>query len=191
MKYDIIFVLDSSGSIGRSNFAAIRKFVLDFVQELTIGPNDNQIGVILFSSSASIVFNLNSYSSKGSVLTAISNIGYTGGGTSTHSALQLLIAQGFTTRRGARLSDGGISRLAVVLTDGESSSKAQTLSAASAVHSFTPSINVYAIGVGSNINQIELNAIASQPSYVSLIASFTLLENLQQQLSYELCFKGI
>ena len=190
---DIIFVLDSSGSVGSSNFGTVRQFVLDFVQGLTIGPNDNQVGVILFSGTANIVFNLNTYSSKGAVLSAISNIVYIGGGTSTHSALQLLITQGFTTHGGARLSNGGVSRLAIVLTDGISNSAAQTISAASAIHSFEPSINVYAIGVGSNLNQAELNAIASQPSYVSLISSFdiSLLENLQQQQSYELCYRGI
>ena len=186
-------MLDSSGSIGSSNFETVRTFVLDFVGGLTIGPNDNQVGVIVFSSSASVVFNLNTYSSKFAVLNAISNIAYIGGGTATHIALQLLISQGFTTGGGARLSDGGVSRLAVVLTDGVSNSAAQTISAASAVHSFEPSINVYAIGVGSNLNQAELNAIASQPSYLSLVSSFdiSLLENLQQQQSYELCNRGI
>ena len=154
-------MLDSSGSIGSSNFETVRTFVLDFVGGLPIGPNDNQVGVIVFSSSASVVFNLNTYSSKFAVLNAISNIAYRGGGTATHIALQLLISQGFTTDGGARLSDGGVSRLAVVLTDGVSNSAAETISAASAVHSFEPSINVYAIGVGSNLNQAELNAIAS------------------------------
>ena len=190
---DIVFVLDSSGSIGSSNFETVRTFVLDFVEGLTIGPNDNQVGVIVFSSSASVVFKLNTYSSKNGVLNAISNIAYTSGGTATHIALQLLISQGFTTGGGARLSDGGVSRLAVVLTDGVSNSANLTITAASTVHSFKPSINVYAIGVGSNLNQDELNAIASQPSYVSLIYSFelSLLENLQQQQSYELCYRGI
>ena len=186
-------MLDSSGSIGRLNFQRVRKFVLDFVEELTIGTNDNQVGVIVFSSSASVVFNLNTYSSKYAVLNAISNIAYIGGGTATHIALQLLISQGFTTGGGARLSDGGVSRLAILLTDGASGSAALTSTAASSVHNFKPSIDVSAIGVGNNINQAELNAIASQPSYVSLITSFdgSLLENLQQQLSYEFCNRGI
>ena len=104
----------------------------------------------MFSSSASDVFNLNTYFSKFAVLNAISNIAYRGGGTATHIALQLLISQGFTTGGGARLSDGGVSRLAVVLIDGLSNSAAQTISAARAVHSFEPSLNVYVIGVGKS-----------------------------------------
>ena len=184
-------MIDSSGSIRRSNFENIRQFLVEFVQELTIGPNDNQIGIILFSSSASTVFNLSTFSNKVHVLAAINNMVYTGGGTATHLALQLLIAQGFTTGGGARLSEDGISRLAVVLTDGKSKSFNQTISAASAVHSFKPSIKVYAIGIGNNTNHVELNAIASQPSYVSPINSFALLGNLDEELSYELCFKGI
>ena len=69
----------------------------------------------------------------------------------------------------------------------------RTLVAASEVHSFIPSINVYAIGVTDSINDDELDAIASQPSYISLISSFdsSLLNNLQQQQNYELCYRGI
>ena len=79
-----------------------------------------------------------------------------------------------------------------MMTDGRSNSENQTLLAASEVHSFEPSINVYAIGVTNSINQYELDA-ASQESYVSLISFFdsSLLDNLQQQQSYELCYRGI
>ena len=157
-------MLDSSGSIGRLNFQRVRKFVLDFVEELTIGPNDNQVGVIVFSSSASVVFNLNTYSSKYAVLNAISNIAYIGGGTATHIALQRLISQGFTTGGGARLSDGGVSRLAILLTDGASGSAALTITAASSVHNFKPSIDVFAIGVGNNINQAEVRTECNSQS---------------------------
>ena len=186
-------MLDASGSVGSSNFQRVRQFVLDFVQGLKIGPNDTQVGVIVFSSYPTVVFNLNTYSSKDSVLNAVRNIAYTGGGTNTYAALNRLLSQGFTTRWGARLSDGSVSRLAVVMTDGRSNSYSLTLSATRSVHSFVPSIIVYAIGVTSSINRLELNAIASQPSYVSLISSFdsSLLDNLQQQQTYELCYRGI
>ena len=186
-------MLDSSGSVGNSNFQTVRQFVLDFVQGLNIGPNDTQVGVIVFSDFTTVAFNLNTYSSKDSVLNAVRNIQYIGGGTNTQSALDSLISQGFTTRWGARLSDGSVSRLAVVMTDGRSNSYSLTLSAARRVHSFEPSIIVYAIGVTNNINNVELNAIASQPSYVSLISSFdsSLFDNLQQQQTYELCYRGI
>ena len=153
---------------GSSNFQRVRQFVLDFVQGLEIGPNDTQVGVIVFSSYPTVVFNLNTYSSKDSVLNAVRNIAYTGGGTNTYAALNRLLSQGFTTRWGARLSDGSVSRLAVVMTDGRSNSYSLTLLAARRVHSFVPSIIVYAIGVTSSINRLELNAIASQPSYVNM-----------------------
>ena len=186
-------MLDSSGSVGISHFQTVKQFVLDFVQGLKIGPNDTQIGVIVFSDFTTVAFNLNTYSTKDCVLSAVRNISYIGGGTNTQSALDHLISQGFTTKLGARLFDGSVFRLAVVMTDGRSNSYNQTLSAARRVHSFEPSINVYAIGVTNNINRVELNAIASQPSYVSLISSFnsSLFDNLQQQQTYELCYRGI
>ena len=190
---DIIFVLDSSGSIGSSNFVQVREFVLKSVAGLKIGPNDNQVGVILFSYSASVEFYLNSYSNSTELLTAIRNIMFTDGGTNTADGLYTLINEGYTTQRGARLSSASVSRLAIVMTDGRSSSFRRTIQAAKAVHSFEPSIFVFAIGVTNNINFQELNAIASQPEYVSTISSFNSndLQGIQEQQTYELCYRGM
>ena len=77
-------------------------------------------------------------------------------------------------------------RVAIVVTDGYSNSFSQTVSAASALHA--AGIIGFAIGIsGANTN--ELNAIASQPSYVAFISSFNsaLLANLQQTISNEAC----
>ena len=40
---DIVFVVDSSGSIGRSNWGLVIDFLYDFVQDLTIGIADMQV----------------------------------------------------------------------------------------------------------------------------------------------------
>ena len=194
---DIFFVLDSSGSVGSFDFGEVRSFVYEFANSLKIGPDDNQVGVISFSSTARVDFYLNSYSTRSSLLTAIQYIPYNGGSTNTADGLCKLIREGYTTQHGARLSSASVSRLAVVMTDGQSNEISHecsftTLQAAAAVHSFEPSILVYAIGVTSNVNFQELNAIASKPEYVSIISSFdsSLLQGIQEQQTYELCNRG-
>ena len=110
-------MLDSLGSIRSFNFAEVRSFVYEFMNSLKLGPDDNQVGIISFSSTAHVDVYLNSYS----------------------------------TRQG------------------------------------------YVIGVTSNVNLQELNAIASKPEYVSTINSFgsSLLQGIQEQQTYELCNRGM
>ena len=42
---DLIFVLDSSGSVGSSNFRNVRIFVSNLVSQLEIGPDNTQVGL--------------------------------------------------------------------------------------------------------------------------------------------------
>ena len=192
-------MLDSSGSIGEQDFGEVRSFVYEFADSLTIGPDDNQVGVISFSTIARVDFFLNSYSTRSNLLTAVENIPYDdGGSTNTADGLCKLIREGYTTQHGARLSSASVSRLAIVMTDGKSNADSvdcsfTTLQAAEAVHSFEPSLLVYAIGVTSDVDLQELNAIASKPEYALNISSFdsSLLQGIQEQQTYELCNRGM
>ena len=191
-------MLDTSSSIGADNFESMKMFTLGFVNILKIGPNDTQVGVILFGSTATVEFYLNSYSTKETLLDAMQSITYRGGGTNTADGLCKLVSEGYTTQHGARLSSAGVFRLAVVMTDGHSTealsdcSFQSTLEAAEAVHKFEPSILVYVIGVTNDIEYQELAAIATRPEYISNISSFDshLLQEIQQQQTYDLCYEG-
>ena len=92
---DLVFVLDSSGSIGATNFNSMRNFVTTVVNALNIGQNRSQVGVIVFSDVVRIQFHLNTYSNKASLLSAISSIPYIGSRTNTADALYTLINEGF------------------------------------------------------------------------------------------------
>ena len=191
-------MLDTSGSIGAADFESVKNFTIDFVNTLKIGPNDTQVGVILFGYTATVEFYLNSYSTKETLLDAMQSITYRGGDTNTVDGLCKLVSEGYTTQHGARLSSASVFRLAVVMTDGRSNevlsncSFQSTLEAAEAVHKFEPSILVYAIGVTNNVNFQELAAIATRPEYISNISSFDshLLQEIQQQQTYDLCYEG-
>lgn len=185
-------VLDSSGSIGYYDYLQVIEFAYKFADSLVIGPTENQVGVITFSSSGRVVFNLNTYSDKINLLRAINNIPYISGGTNTADGLRLLIEEGFTEESGARLSASNVYRLAVVMTDGNSNSISQTKEAAEAVHNFYPPILVFAIGVTSFVNREELEAIATKDEYITFLSQFDesqFVETRDEQ-TYELCAKS-
>ena len=185
---DLIFVLDSSGSIGSRNFQLVRNFVANVVTQLDIGPDRSRVGLITFSSSAIVQFGLNTYRTNTSLLQAIARIPYSGGGTNTQAGLNTLISI-FSTTFGARPRVDGIPRIAVVVTDGRSNSPSATIAAANRVHA--NNLLTYAVGVGSNLNMDELNAIATDPDsqYVRLLSAFNVneLRDLQESLSRQAC----
>ena len=150
---------------------------------LDIGPDNSQVGVIVFASSASVQFHLNTYSDMNALLSAIAALPYTGGGTDTANALNLVLTQGFL---GARPTSQGIPRVVIVVTDGVSSDSTATAAAAQAIHE--AGITVFAAGIG-NANTDELNATASRPEYVQHISGFNDAEllQLQETLSGEAC----
>ena len=198
IKADIIFVLDTSGSVGFENFQQVVNFTYEFAKGLEIGPNENQIGVILFGTEGSVVFNLSTYSNKTSLLEGIRyNVIYTSGSTNTADGLCLLLEEGYTEENGARLSSDDVFRLAIVLTDGQSNRDSErcgfdTLRAAEAVHNFSHSILVFAIGVTDSINDDELQAIASSENYITHLDNFdaNLFREASDEQNYELCTRS-
>ena len=97
---DIVFLLDSSGSVGSSNFQKMKGFVRNVANSFNIGPHDVQIGVDTFQSTHKAEFNLNSFNNKQQMVTAISNIRYSSGGTHTGEAIRFLRTNSFTAAHG-------------------------------------------------------------------------------------------
>ena len=183
----MVFVIDESGSIGSTRFQLIREFTGNITAELIRRSPRSAVGVILFDDIARIQFNLRAHTSLSSLLSAINQLPYNGGGTDTAEALRLLLS---TAQNGALGLRNGSSSIAIIITDGRSNSRSATLSAASALHA-SNIFDVYAVGVGG-ADQTELNAIASTPEFVFFASSFTSfdLQQVQERIVQELCSSG-
>jgi len=157
------------------------------IQLLSIGPQQSLAGMILFSSDATLHFDLSEHTDIAALSTAINpGLPYDGGSTNTAAALSLLLSSAQDGSMGLR---PGHPAIAIVITDGESNvNQAQTIPNAQSVHASNIFQQVYAVGVG-NADLTELNAIASDPSLVFNTNSFdsTAIQQLQQTLSERLC----
>ena len=153
--------------------------------------------MVIYSSHGHTIFNLNNYTEKGEMLEAIESIPYIAGGTNTADGLCHLL-EGFSEENGARLSEDGVFRLAVVMTDGHSNritsdcNYTSTIEAAEAVHDFSHPILVFAIGVTNGVNDEELKAIASRDDYITYLDNFNeyLFRETSDEQTYELCERG-
>ena len=178
-------MIDTSSSIGSSHFQLIREFTANITTELIRISPGSSVGVILFNSSAHLQFSLQTYTSLSSLLSAINNLSYSGRGrTDTAEALTLLLS---TAQNGVLGLRNDSTKVAIVITDGESDDQTATLSAAARLHA-SKIFDVYAVGVdGADLT--ELQRIASSPELVFFTDSFNItgLQQLQSSILPQLC----
>ena len=181
---DVVFVVDTSGSIGSSNFQLIRDFIGDISTELIHNSPRSAVGVILFNGNAHIEFDLQAHINLSTLLPAINQLPYSGGSTSTHEALKLLLSSARDGRLGLRNSS---SNVAIIITDGRSNSPSETSSAAAELHA-SNIFDIYAVGV-SGANLAELQEISSSQEFVFFNMSFSdlALQSLQNSILDRLC----
>ena len=161
----------------------MKTYIVNMLSGFTIGSDDTRVGVITYSAGASITIPLGYHDSYSQLSSGITNIIYDDGSyTYTNLALNLLT----TAFANARV-DEGVPRIAIVFTDGQSSSPTATVQAAQRVHN--AGINVYSFGIGSGISSTELNAIASDPNNVFYAGSFSAsnFEGVLKQLQVSAC----
>ena len=113
----------------------------------------------------------------------IEEIRHVGGGTYTADALKMMRMDGFAHN----VARSNVARIAVVLTDGLSADERQTAKEARLAQK--AGIKVFAIGIGSGVDMIEIRNIASDPSddYVFQVADFASLDAIKDTLAIKTC----
>ncbi|XP_025106489.1 collagen alpha-3(VI) chain-like isoform X11 [Pomacea canaliculata] len=157
-EIDLVFVLDASTSVTEPNFQLMKDFVKDFLLIADIDNGNVRVGVVIYSTEVFIQFQLNSYSTKAEVFTAIENIPYRHGSTNTAGGLQAMRSQMFTPANGDRAN---VPNIAIVVTDGVSNINSRR-TIPEAEQARAEGIHIYAIGIGLT-DTTELDGIASKP----------------------------
>uniref|UniRef100_A0A452UTI1 Collagen type VI alpha 6 chain n=1 Tax=Ursus maritimus TaxID=29073 RepID=A0A452UTI1_URSMA len=178
MKADIMFLVDSSGSIGLENFIKMKTFMKNLVSKSQIGADRVQIGVVQFSDVNKEEFQLNRYMSQNEISNAIDRMTHIGETTLTGSALTF-VSQYFSPAKGARPN---VRRFLILITDGE----AQDIVKDPAVALRQEGIIIYSVGVfGSNVTQLE--EISGRPEMVFYVENFDILQHIEDDLVFGIC----
>lgn len=177
---DLVFVVDESGSIGSSNFLRIKNFLSDLVDQLTISNTAFHVGLVKFSKTAKTEFELERYSQKYYIKSAIKSMRYNEGGTR--------IAAGIRTGSTlfARSSRKNASKVMILVTDGRSSDKTET--AREAQRAKAEGVTIFVIGIG-NVDPQEIDSAASQPTcvHVFLLQQFSSIDNIMYEVRRRSC----
>ena len=174
----MVFVIDTSSSIGYSRFQLVRELIENITTSIAVNSSETLFGLITFDNYARFEFNITRHTDLSTLLPAI-NPGlpyYRGYRTDTASALDLLL---YGSADGSFLQlRNETSNVAIVITDGSSNNFSSLQSAANSLHAANI-YDVYAVGIGNN-SYYELQLIASDPSFV--FSTYYLHEFTAQQL---------
>ena len=183
----MVFALDTSSSIWEEDFVRQLKFVEDVVQQFPVGADKVRIGLITFGSKVFHQFHLNEHYKKNSLVYAIKDVQYVGGGTNTEAAIAHARNVMFKPTNGGR---DNVDKLVIVITDGYSRNTTQTALEASISKSL--GIKMFSIGVGFGVDDFELNAIANRPTddrekFMFRVDDFDALDSIKSALTTKAC----
>jgi len=182
-KMEMVFVMDSSASIGPHNWVKVKEFAKNLAAAWPVSPDDVQVGVIEYSEGVHVKFNLKDHSTVADVQAAIDALPRLGHTTNTASALKTLYTSMYTAEAGARPD---VLPVAIVITDGQSDKP--TLTAQEATTAKENGILLFSTGIGS-ASVTELNAISSDPDeqFVFYVGSFDDLQKIVATLTDKAC----
>lgn len=112
---DIVFLVDGSNYVGRDNLPYVRDFMINIVNQLKIGPEDVQIGLMQFAEQPRIEFYLNTYNNNQDVVDKISQLRLTGGSmANAGTAMNYALNNMFQPSAGSRQAQGAVQVLVLI-----------------------------------------------------------------------------
>lgn len=182
---ELVFVIDSSESVGPENFEVVKDFVNALIDRLSVSHEATRVGVVMYSHVDVVVASLQQLSDQTDIKTAVRNMLYLGEGTFTGSAI----------RRATQLFKAarpGVRKVVVVLTDGQADKRDAVRLKDAAEEAHYAGIEIFAIGIMNSSNsqyaefKNEMNILASDPNenYVYLI-DFMRLHSTYSYISFK------
>ncbi|KAK9961449.1 hypothetical protein ABG768_009237 [Culter alburnus] len=185
---ELVFVIDSSESVGPENFEVIKDFVNTLIDRVSVSPEGTRIGVVLYSHINLVVTSIQDRLTSEEVKAAVRRMPYIGEGTYTGSGIR-------KANEIFRFARPGVKKVAVVITDGQTDHR-DTVKLADAVkEAHSANITMFAIGVVNQSDPIyddfkeELKSIASPPTeeHVFPIEDFRTLPEVESKLLQQVC----
>ncbi|XP_032810633.1 collagen alpha-1(XIV) chain [Petromyzon marinus] len=181
-KADLVFLVDSSWSIGEENFQKLISFVHGIVSSFErIGPSASQVALVVYSDNPRTEFDLNEYENQKEVLGALSSVRYLGGNTKTGRGLKHVQKELFSSTGGMRKA---VPKALILITDGRSqddvTKTAQELRASG--------YSIFAVGI-ADADMSEMHQVASRPSekHVYFAEDFDSFRKIENQIMSHLC----
>ena len=169
----------------KEKYEIAKKFVADLVSGFTISESNVRVGLMIYGTTVQPILNLDESFDQTVVVDKIRNAPYLSTNTATGDAIMLMVKTGFTEAKGAHPPNLAIPRVGIVLTDGKSNTVVDVHVAAQAARD--KSIEMFAFGIGREINDKELLEIAGSQERKFKIDSFDNMDDARGLIARGSC----
>lgn len=183
---DLVYIIDGSSSLGLADFQLAKRWLVNITNSFDISSQHMQVGLVQYSDTPRLEIPLGKHLSNKELLAAIQDVGYLGGNTQTGRAIKFATQHVFASSNRTRAARN---RIAVVLTDGRSQDDVVD----AAQEAKAQNIILFAVGVGNEIANSELEDIANKPSstYVLHAENYAAIMNIRDKLEQKLCEESV
>ena len=164
---DLAFILDSSGSIGKTNYLKEKHFVKQLARSFGLAPGQSRAALLLYSSSASVQARFGQYQTLDEFEKAVDGLPYERGTTRIDLALEKAAQEIFPQAR------QGVPKIAILITDGKQSQAADAKGLTDASEPLRKAgVRVLAVGIGSGVDPDELRLLTESDEDVVVTQTF-------------------
>ncbi|CAG5136249.1 unnamed protein product, partial [Candidula unifasciata] len=179
----MVIIVDSSISVGKANFQTVTAFLKSLLGYLPVHPDGIRVSLIRYASRADVITYLDEDMNKTEKAGVVASMAFRGGGTNTHLALKRARTALLTPERGDRPD---VPDLVILTTDGSSTNKNWTSAEAAALKA-NENLKIFVIGIGNEVADTELVAVASRPEMVYKLTDFSQLTEIVKNLARFSC----
>lgn len=140
---DVVFVMDSSTSVGPRNWMLQLKFLIDLTQPLKIGSKAARVAMVTFNTQPKLVFGFDRYLNSKSLHKAIRKAMFTEGLTFTGEALKFVLKNLVPKMR------RNVPKLLFLVTDGQSNGEVSPVEMGKKIKE--KGVNIFTVGISNEI----------------------------------------
>jgi uncharacterized protein YegL len=184
---DLIIAIDSSGSVSNSYFDQAKNALVSLVSNLVIGPKKVMVSVINYATNVEEPIHFKHMQYNNVTLQWLTDeiraLKPLGGMTHTGDALRTARVM---CDQYCRPFNTGTARTVIVFTDGQSNGGVPVGPEAEQL-TYTTNANVFAIGIGASISNVQLQQIASEPHYTVQLSNYLQLTQMINAITRQAC----
>jgi len=187
-KMDLQIIVDSSGSVGEGRFHIMMKQISQsLIGQLNIGADQTRVALYKYSDDKAMrnEFSLSTFTSLSELQAQVEATTFESGYTWTAMAMNKALEHYKQEQR----AGGDVARVCLLFTDGVATDKEEVPAASKAWAD--DEVAVYAIGIGSGIDQQGLIDIAGTEERVLRAKDFDAIAALAKNLMHQVCAAAI